>query len=175
MTGFDFAVMAILLVSLLFGLWRGLVYEVLSLAGWPVAFVLSKLFAGSVASMMPGPALSNIEGAQETTRVVLAYAAVFIAALIVWSVLARLLSMLVKAVGLGWLGWLDRVLGGFFGVLRGGLVMLALVWLAGLTAVPEQPFWRTAQTSKTAEDVALLTKVWLPDSIARRIRYGTRS
>ena len=91
MTGFDFAVMAILLVSLLFGVWRGLVYEVLSLVGWPVAFVLSKLFAGSVAPMMPG--------AQETVRVALAYTVVFVAALIAWGVLAWLLSRLVKAVG----------------------------------------------------------------------------
>lgn len=172
MTGFDFAVMAILLVSLLFGLWRGLVYEVLSLAGWPVAFLLSKLFAGDVAPMMPGPALSNIEGTQETMRIMLAYTVVFVAALIVWGVLAWLFSRLVKAVGLG---WLDRVLGGLFGVLRGGLVILVLVWLAGMTSVPEQPFWRTAQTSKTAEDVALLTKVWLPDNIAQRVHYRIRS
>lgn len=164
MTGFDFAVMAVLLVSLLFGLWRGLVYEVLSLAGWPVAFVLSKLFAGDVAPMMPGT--------QETMRITLAYTVVFVAALIVWGVLAWLLSRLVKVVGLG---WLDRVLGGLFGVLRGGLVILVLVWLAGMTSVPEQPFWRTAQTSKTAEDVALLTKVWLPDNIAQRVRYRIRS
>ncbi|MDO8291527.1 MAG: CvpA family protein [Gallionella sp.] len=172
MTGFDFAVMAILLVSLLFGLWRGLVYEVLSLIGWPVAFVLSKLFAGDVAPMMPGPALSNIEGAQETIRIMLAYAVVFVAALIVWGVLAWLFSRLVKAVGLG---WLDRVLGGLFGVLRGGLVILVLVWLAGMTSVPEQTFWRTAQTSKTAEDIALLTKVWLPGNIAQRVHYRIRS
>ena len=164
MTGFDFAVMAILLVSLLFGLWRGLVYEVLSLMGWPVAFVLSKLFAGSVAPMMPGT--------QETMRVTLAYAVVFVAALIMWGMLAWLLSKVVKAVGLG---WLDRVLGGLFGVLRGGLVILVLVWLAGMTAVPEQPFWRDAQMSKTAEDAALLTKVWLPDNIAQRVRYRIRS
>ncbi|MBI5437370.1 MAG: CvpA family protein [Nitrosomonadales bacterium] len=164
MTGFDFAVIAILLVSLLIGLWRGLVYEVLSLVGWPVAFVLSKLFAGDIAPMMPG--------GQETIRTALAYAAVFIAALIVWGVLAWLLSKLLKAVGLG---WLDRTLGGLFGALRGVLVVLVLVWLAGLTHIPEQPFWRTAQTSRMAENVALLTKAWLPDDIARRIRYGTRS
>lgn len=164
MTGFDFAVIAILLVSLLIGLWRGLVYEVLSLVGWPVAFVLSKLFAGDIAPMMPGE--------QETIRAVLAYATVFVVALIVWGVLAWLLSKLLKAVGLG---WLDRALGGLFGAFRGVLVVLVLVWLAGLTHIPEQPFWRTAQTSRMAENVALLTKAWLPDDIARRIRYGARS
>lgn len=164
MTGFDFAVIAILLVSLLLGLWRGLVYEVLSLVGWPVAFVLSRLFADDVAPMMPGE--------HETMRIALAYAAVFIVVLIVWGVLAWLLSRLVKAAGLS---WLDRMMGVLFGVLRGVLVILVLVWLAGLTPIPEQPFWRAAKTSRVAEDVALLTKAWLPDDIARRIRYGARS
>ena len=164
MTGFDFAVMAILLVSLALGLWRGLVYEVLSLAGWPIAFVLSRMFAGEIAPMMPLM--------QEEARIALAYAVVFIGALVAWSVLAWLFSKLVKAVGLG---WADRSLGGLFGVLRGVLVILALVWLAGLTAIPEQSFWRSAQTSRAAEDAALLTKSWLPDSIAQRIRYGARS
>jgi len=164
MTGFDFAVMAILLVSLLLGLWRGLVYEALSLAGWPVAFVLSRLLAGEIAPMLPLM--------QEAARIALAHAVVFIAALAAWAILVRLFAKLVRAIGLG---WLDRVLGGLFGALRGVLVVLALVWLAGLTAIPEQPIWRAAQTSKAAEDIALLTKAWLPDSIAQRIRYGVRS
>jgi len=172
MTGFDFAVMAIILVSLLLGLWRGLVYEVLSLVGWPIAFVLSRLFASDIAPMMPGPALSNIEGAQEMMQITLAYAVVFIVALIAWGMLVWLFAKLVKAIGLG---WLDSVLGGLFGAVRGVLVILALVWLAGLTHIPEQAFWRTAQTSKAAENVALLAKAWLPDNIAQRIRYGTRS
>jgi membrane protein required for colicin V production len=164
MTVFDFAVVAVFLISLSLGLWRGLVYEVLSLLGWPLAFVLSRMFAGDVAPMMPG--------AQEATRMALAYAAVFFVALIVWALLVWLVSKLVKAVGLG---WLDRILGGIFGIVRGGLVVLVLVWLAGLTQISEQPFWRTAQTSKMAEDAALLTKAWLPDNIARRIHYGIRS
>ena len=164
MTGFDVAAAGILLVSLLLGLWRGLVYAVLSLLGWPLAFFLSKMFAANVAVLMPIT--------QETARVAAAYVLVFIAVLIVWGVLVWLLSRLVKAAGLG---WLDSALGGLFGVLRGVLVILVLVWLAGMTQIPEQPFWREARASRTAEDVALLTKAWLPDSIAQRIRYGARS
>ena len=162
MTGFDYTVIAILAASLLIGVWRGLTYELLSLAGWPIAFLLSKFFASSVAPVMPG------EG---TMRSALAYAAVFIAALILWSVLVWLFSRLVKAVGLG---GLDRTMGGVFGLVRGLLVLLALVWLGGLTSMPEQPFWRNAQTSRAAEDVALWTRGWLPDNVAQRIRYGAR-
>lgn len=160
MAEFDFVILVILLISLLLGLWRGLVYEILSLAGWPIAFMLSKLFANSIAPLLPMQ--------QEMTRVAAAYVAVFVVALIVWGVLVWLLAKLVKAIGLG---WLDIAMGGLFGVLRGVLVILALVWLAGLTPIPSQPFWHSARLSKTAEDVALQTKSWLPDNIARRIRY----
>ncbi len=164
MTLFDFLVIAIVLVSAVLGLWRGLVHAVLSLLGWPLAFVVSRIYAGGLAPLLPMQ--------QEVVRLLVAYVVVFIGALIVWSVLVWLLSRLVRMVGLG---WLDRILGGVFGVLRGGLVVLVLVWLAGVTRIPEEPFWRTARFSKTAENAALLTKAWLPAGIAQRIRYGARS
>ncbi len=163
MSGFDYAVIAILSASLVLGVWRGLVYELLSLAGWPISFLLSKLFAQDVVTMMPGE--------QETVRMALAYAAVFIAAMLLWSVLVWLFSRLVKAVGLG---GLDRAMGGAFGLVRGVLIVLALVWVAGLTDIPEQAFWRGAKLSRPAEDVALMTRGWLPDTVAQRIRYGER-
>ncbi|MDD2686505.1 MAG: CvpA family protein [Gallionella sp.] len=164
MTGFDYAVAGIMLLSLLVGVWRGLVYEVLSLLGWPIAFVLSRMYAASIAPIMPG--------AQEAVRIALAYAVMFIAALIVWGILVWGFSRLVKAVGLG---WLDGFLGSIFGLLRGVLVVLVLVWLAGLTTMPEQAYWRNAYSSKVIEDFALLGKVWLPESLSQRIHYGNRS
>lgn len=163
MTLFDFVVITVLLVSLLLGVWRGLFYEVLSLIGWPLAFISSKWFAGSIAPLLPGK--------EEAVRIALAYALVFIATLIAWSILVWLLSRLVRAAGLG---GLDRILGGLFGVVRGVLVILVLVWLAGLTRLPEQPYWREAQSSKLLEDFAVLTKGCLPDHIAQRIQYRTR-
>lgn len=164
MTLFDFSIIAIVLVSSAFGLWRGLVYAVLSLLGWPLAFVLSRMYAAGIAPLLPLQ--------QEVARLTAAYVLVFIAALIVWGLLVWLLSRLVRMVGLG---WLDRILGGLFGVLRGGLLVLALAWLAGMTRIPEQPFWRTARFSKTVENAALQTKAWLPGNIAQRIHYGARS
>ncbi|MDZ4202645.1 MAG: CvpA family protein [Gallionella sp.] len=164
MTGFDYAIIAIFLISLSLGVWRGLVYEVLSLLGWPLAFVLSRLFAADVAPMMPGD--------QDMQRTALAYAAVFIVALIVWGILVWLVAKLVRAVGLG---WLDSMMGALFGLLRGALVVLVLVWLGGLTRFPEQPFWRDAYSSRAVENIALTTKVWLPDNIAQRIHYRIRS
>lgn len=164
MTGIDFGVITIVLISLLIGLWRGLLYEVLSLLGWPIAFVLSKLSADNIAPLLPI--------AQEAMRITAAYALVFIAVLIAWGILAKMTSRMLKSIGSV---WADKTMGGLFGVLRGGLVLLVLTWLAGLTHVPEQPFWRGALTSKTLEDIALLTKAWLPDDIAQRVHYRARS
>ncbi|MEO8332070.1 MAG: CvpA family protein [Gallionella sp.] len=172
MTGFDLAVIAILLVSLLFGMWRGFLYEVLSLLGWPLAFMLSYRYADVFAQHIPIPVLSHVEGKQEILRVTVAYALVFIAVMIVWGALVWGLTKLLRAIGLG---QFDRMLGGLFGVLRGVLVVLVAVWMAGTTDIPERPFWRDAQMSRGAEDVALLTKAWLPDDIAKRIHFRARN
>ncbi|MFA6920895.1 MAG: CvpA family protein [Gallionella sp.] len=160
MTGFDYVVAGVVLVSLLLGIWRGLVYEVLSLLGWPLAFVLSRQFAGNFEPLLPVN--------QDFARIALAYALVFVAALIVWSALVWLFCKLVKAAGLG---VLDSFLGGLFGLLRGALVILALVWAAGLTDVPQQAFWRNAYSSGAIETVAVLSKSLLPDNIGQRIHY----
>ncbi len=163
MNGLDIAVIGVLVLSMLFGLWRGLINEVLSLLGWPIAFVVSRLAAASIAPLLPI--------AQEEMRVTVAYVLVFVVALIVWAIVARVIAKMLKAIGSD---WTDRALGGLFGVLRGALVVLVLVWLAGLTRVPEQGFWHGSLTGKTLEDVALLTKGWLPDNIAQRIHYRIR-
>jgi membrane protein required for colicin V production len=164
MNGLDFAVIGILLLSMLLGLWRGLICEVLSLVGWPIAIVLSKLTGDSFAPLLP------IE--QEEVRIATAYALVFAAALIASGILARLIARMLKAIGSD---WTDRAMGGLFGILRGGLVVLVLVWLAGLTHLPEQTFWHSSLTGRTLEDVALLTKTWLPDNIGQRIHYRIHS
>lgn len=164
MNGLDFAVIGILLLSMLLGLSRGLLYEVLSLLGWPIAIILSKLSAASVAPLIPI--------AQEDMRVTAAYALVFVAALITWGIVARLIAKLLNAIGSD---WADRAMGGVFGIMRGMLIVLVLVWLAGLTRVPDQPFWHRSLTGKTLENIALPTKTWLPASIAQRIHYRTRS
>lgn len=163
MNELDVGIVAVVLVSLLIGLWRGFLYEALSLLGWPIAFLLSRFLSGSIAPLLPI--------AQEVIRITVAYALVFVVAMIAWVILTKLVSGMTKSKAVV---WTDRVMGGLFGTLRGGLVVLVLVWLAGMTKAPEQSFWRDALTSKTLEDIALLTKAWLPDDIAKRVHYRAR-
>ncbi len=166
MTWFDYTVIAIAILSALLGWWRGVVYEVLSLLGWIVAYIVARLLSSSAAPYMP-----DALGA-EATRTAAAFVALFIGTLIVAGIVALLLSKLVKWVGLV---MLDRSLGTLFGMLRGVLVVLVLILLAGLTSLPQQPFWRDAVLSKPLQSLALAGLTLLPDSVALRIHNGLNS
>ncbi len=101
-------------------------------------------------------------------NLVVAYALLFMLTLIASGIVAWLVSKLVKLVGLR---WLDSSLGALFGALRGVLVLLVLVLLAGLTRLPQQTFWQRAGLSKPIEHMALQAKAWLPDNVAQKIHY----
>ena len=66
---------------------------------------------------------------------------------------------------------MDGVMGGVFGLLRGMLLILILVLLAGLTSLPKKPFWREAWSSKTLQSVAIFTKDFLPENVAKKVTY----
>lgn len=166
MTGFDYTVIAITILSALLGWWRGVVYEVLSLLGWIVAYLVARLFASSAAPYMPDALVT------EATRTAAAFVALFVVTLIAAGIVAGLLSKLVKWVGLV---RLDRSLGTLFGMLRGVLVVLVLILLAGLTSLPQQPFWRDAVLSKPLQSLALAGLTLLPDSVALRVNSGLNS
>jgi membrane protein required for colicin V production len=160
-TGFDYAVLTVLGFSLLVGVLRGLVKELVMLSGWVAAFVLATLLGSQVARYMPqslGPVLAQM----------LAYVAVFAGALIIAAFVGLLLSTLAKSAGLG---WVDRSLGACFGVARGLLVVLALVVLGGLTPLPQETFWKSAVLSGPFETAAVMLRPFLPDEMSRRIRY----
>lgn len=106
--------------------------------------------------------------ASEEIRLLAGFAAVFILVLVGLSVVAMMASKLVKIAGLG---VVDRVLGGIFGLVRGALVVLILVLLAGLTSLPRQPAWRNALLGNALEASAGYVKTWLPAELSKRIKY----
>lgn len=162
MTWLDYAVLGVLGVSVAWGIWRGLVREIVSLLGWLVAFLSAMLFAGPLAVHLPA-SLPSPE-----LRAIAAFVAIFIAALVVTTLLGVVLSHLVKAVGLG---GLDRALGALFGVARGLLLLAAIALLAGLTSAPRQPWWRDSLSGNALAASALALQPWLPPTFAERLRY----
>ena len=162
MTWLDYAALAILVASVLWGIWRGLVREVISIGAWVLAFLGANLFAGPLGDALPN-ALPTPE-----IRMAVAFVVVFIAILAVCALLSRLLSKLVHGAGLG---ELDRSLGGVFGVARALLILLAFALVAGLTALPRQPLWRNSISGPLLAQAVLAIKPWVPPSFGLRLRY----
>ena len=65
----------------------------------------------------------------------------------------------------------DRALGGLFGLLRGVVLVLAAVLVCGMTAIPQQDFWKNAQLRPAAETAAREIIPFLPDNIARYVKF----
>jgi membrane protein required for colicin V production len=161
-TVFDYAVLGAVVLSLLLGAWRGVVSEILALAAWVAAFVAARTWAASAGELV---AAGVVEPAW---RQVAGFLAIFVAVLILFALARWLASLLLKVVGLA---PLDRVLGALFGIARGVLVAWVFVLLAGLTALPQQQWWRQAVLAPPLETAVLAAKPWLPPDLAKRIRY----
>jgi membrane protein required for colicin V production len=163
MTWFDYAVIAIVGISILLSIIHGLVREILSLASWIVAFVMAQLFAADVAPLLPAAL------AHPSLRLLAGFLCVFLAVLVVMTLLAIAVSGLVRTAGLG---LADRALGAVFGLVRGLAIVMIAVLLAGLTALPRQAAWRHAILSEPLVTLANWVKVWLPEDMAKHINYG---
>jgi len=161
MTWFDYALIAIIGLSVLLAVFRGVVREITALAGWVAALILSGLFAQELAQWLPA-------GLSHLLRAVIAYLAIFLGVLLLSGVIGLLLAKLFHAAGLG---FTDRAVGALFGFVRGAVIVFVAVMLAGLTGLPKKPFWREAALSGPIETVVLAAKPVLPKDLAQRIRY----
>jgi membrane protein required for colicin V production len=154
--------LGVLLLSVLLSIFRGAVRELLSLAGWVVAFMAARSLSVDLSPMIP-PSIED-----ESLRMSVAFVAIFLAVLVAMGLIAMLLSALIKTVGLG---FIDRMLGSLFGLVRGLLIVLMVVLLAGMTTLPQEPLWQKALLSKTLEKAVVLTLPWIPQELSKRINY----
>ncbi|BCL75431.1 bacteriocin production protein [Jeongeupia sp. HS-3] len=162
MTGFDYAVLAILGLSILLSVMRGLTQEVLALAGWVVSAWLALNYAAAISVFMPA-ALPN-----EGLRYLAALVVVFCAAWLLTAIVRITLNQFIKATGLK---PVDRLLGVFFGLVRGSLFVVLLVLAAGLTGLPKTDLWRNAMFSPLFEQAARMSLPWLPEALAGRVSF----
>ena len=163
MTWIDYAVFGVILASTAWGLWRGLVREVMSLVGWVIAFLAANLFAAPLSALVPA-SVSRPE-----LRVLIAFVTLFFVMLALAMVAALLLSKVVHAAGLG---SIDRTLGALFGLLRGLLIVLVCAIVAGFTTLPASRDWRNSLTGAQLGAVAAQLKPWLPPALSERLKYN---
>lgn len=163
MTALDFAIIGIIAASLLLGAWRGVVGEMIALVAWILGFFAARAFGPEASQVF----LADII-ADPVWRLVAGYVLVFVATLLLLALVRLAAQGLIRALGLG---LADRLLGVVFGVARGALIVLLLFAVGGMTSLPKQGWWAKAQLAPPFETAVLLAKPWLPDDVAKRIKY----
>lgn len=158
MHGLDIAMLALLAASLLIGAWRGLVFELVSLGGWVVAYVVAMGYSSAVGTYLPigepGSALNHAAAVLVT----------FVATLVACSLLARLARLLIAATPLT---LPDRLLGAAFGLTRGIVLLVALATVVSLTPAAQSSWWQQSLGTQWLGVVIEGLRPLLPPDISR--------
>ncbi len=145
----DYSIIGIILISAVIGLFRGFIKESFSLAIWAVAIWIGLTFSRSFSVF-----IDFIKS--PSARIIVAFVILFIITLILGALISYLLGELVKKTGLS---GSDRFAGMIFGIARGLIVVSIIVMLAGLTPLPEDPWWKESVLIPPFQSLA----VWLRD------------
>lgn len=141
----DWIFFAIVVISTIFSIRRGFVKEALSLITWAAAIVVAYLFSSELATLLG----DHIE--TPSMRLIVAVLILFAATLVVGAMVNHLLADFVRVTGLT---GPDKTFGIAFGVLRGFLIVLILVILAGNENFPfrEDDWWDDSLLIPKVED-----------------------
>ena len=155
MTWADYTILGIILVSAILGLVRGFLREVASLLVWLVGFWIAVRYAPAV-----GDAFKFVKTAED--RLIIGYAVVLVAVLIVGTVVGMLLKKLVDSSG-AVAG--DRGLGTLFGAVRGVVVVTVLILMGSMVLVPQPAWWRESKLIPYAAPLMAVARRMAPVTV----------
>jgi membrane protein required for colicin V production len=146
MTAVDYILLAVILLSVIFGAIRGFLRESIALLAWLVGLWVAWRYSGLLEPHLGG-ALDGTALQSWAARVIL-----LIAVVIAGWLLASLLSYLVQRSGLS-LG-LDRMLGAVFGLVRGAVIAGFIVMLGQAAQLDSEPWWRGSKLMPAGVEMA---------------------
>ncbi|MFC5741019.1 CvpA family protein [Dyella tabacisoli] len=158
----DYIIIGILGLSVLIGLWRGLISELLALVIWSASFWVAWTFGPSV-SMYFAHSISL-----PSARIFVGYGICFLTVLLAGAMLRFLVKRLIAGTGLS---GTDRLFGTVFGFARGVLLVTLVVFLVGLTPLTRDPWWRESALLPQFKGVV----AWLGDSMPESVRHYLQS
>ena len=158
----DFVILGIIALSAVIGLFRGFVKESFSLIVWVAAFWLSWTFFRDLSQYL----IQWIS--LPSARLGISFALIMISVLIVGGIINFLLAQLVEHTGLS---GTDRMLGVVFGIGRGAIIVAIIILLAGLTAMPQDPWWNNSMLISHFQEISVWLKQFLPEDIASHFSY----
>ncbi len=157
----DIAILVIVTASLLMGLFRGFIREILSLFSWLVSIWIAYQYAGWGAVYLE-PYLD-----QAILRFVAAFAILFIACLVLLSIGSYLVYRLLAITGIT---GIDRSLGTLFGFARGIVIIALLILCARFMDFTSQSWWQESMLIQYFTPVAEWIRSWLPNEMAELVK-----
>jgi len=162
MVWIDYAIIGLISISSVIGLFRGFIREAFSLVIWIVAIWVGLTFSREFSGFLEG--IINYPSA----RIASAFAALFFVTLILGALISYLLGELVKKTGLT---GSDRFLGIIFGIARGLVVVAIVIMLAGLTPLPEDSWWKESVLIPPFQSLAVWLHDHIPSGLAGYVKY----
>lgn len=154
----DWVVVAVLAVSTLISLKRGFVREALSLATWVIAFIVARLFSGNLATLLEGTVDT------QSLRWIIAFAILFVGTIVIGAMVNHLLSEMVRVTGLS---GTDRIFGMVFGLVRGLIILVAVVYGLQFTMLPQDAWWQESRFIPYLSTLADWARKTLPGATAQ--------
>ncbi|MDH5765659.1 MAG: CvpA family protein [Gammaproteobacteria bacterium] len=162
MTLVDFGIVLIVSTLLVLGLIWGFVKIALALGTWIAASVISFGFAPNLAATF----LQDIES--PAMRLAIAMGVLFLLTIMLGALVSFLMRQLITKTGLT---ALDRVLGMVIGASLGLIVIVGLVFVAGLTPVPTYEWWQASLLIERFEVLVIWLQGYLPSDVAKYFSY----
>lgn len=154
MTAVDYVLIAVIAFSTLISLVRGFVKEVISIGSWMLAIWLAVVFSPHLSSELP------VTISSPPARFALAFVLLLLLGFLVGALFGGLFRQFIKTTGLS---GLDKLLGLIFGCIRGGLVIVVVVFIAGLTPLPQYDWWKESVLLIYFQAVAVWIQSDFPD------------
>jgi len=155
----DYCIIAALALSVLMGLARGFIGEVLALACWAAAFWFAWKFGDKLAA-----SFTAVD--EPSVRLLLGYAICFIAVLIAGAIVSFLMRKLIAGSGLS---GSDRMLGMVFGLVRGLALVTFTVLMLGFTPLPRDSWWHQSQLIQAFQRYATWLSAQLPPQVTKHL------
>lgn len=149
MMSFDYVVIGIISLLFFFGLWCGVVGEVIVLVVWVVGIFVVIEFGGQVGGIF------FIGIVDLVLWMLVGCVLIFVGVLLVMLLVCWVVCSMVKVFGLS---VLDCLLGMIFGLVCGVLVIMVLVGLGGMIVVLKQVWWQEVMFFLLLEIVVLVVR-----------------
>jgi len=144
MSAVDIAFVVVLAASVLLGLWRGMTRELVSVIAWIVIAVVAWRWAAPLGSLIP------FDMGWAYARTVVGAMIIAVVGVLLSAIVGRILR---SAVAASPLAGADRVLGGIFGAVRAGLVMMVVAAVVVEAGLSGQHLWKESASGPIFERI----------------------